>query len=131
MNQKDREKISAALEVLQSSATTIRLLEMEAQEALFEHDDNAAYKQKLREKALLLMELPETLHPLLEGVKSDAANEIRSAANGFSRRAEPALGLSSTFFMAALLYPENSKPGDRNDLEKFIEDFRKRHARRT
>lgn len=128
MNQEDREKISAVLEVLRSNATKIRMLEAEAQKALFERDDNAAYEQKLREKALLLMDLPETVHPLLDGVKSDAANEIRSAVAGFSRRAEPALELSSTFFMSALLYPEDFRPGDKNNLEKFIEDFRNRYA---
>ncbi|MGA7877440.1 MAG: hypothetical protein WCA08_17400 [Desulfoferrobacter sp.] len=113
---------------MQSSAAKIRLLETEAQEALFERNDNAAYERKLREKTLLLLDLPETLHPLLEGVKTDEADKIRSRIAGFSRRAEPALELSSTFYMSALLYPEDYKPGEMNDLEKLIEDIRKKYA---
>jgi len=130
MNQEDREKISAALEVLHSIATKIRTLEAEAQEALFERNDNAAYERKLREKTLVVLDLPETLHPLLEGAKTDAADKIRSRIAGFSRRAEPALELSSTFYMSALLYPENYKPGEMNDLEKLIEAIRKKYAHR-
>lgn len=40
--------------------------------------------------------------------------------------ASTALRIGSVFFMTALLYPEDYKPGDLNDLEAYIEELRVR-----
>lgn len=127
MKKKEQNQLPAVLNALQDIADQIRSLEAEAREALLDLDDIDIYKDKLQEKTLLLMELPETLDPLLEGLEWKAAEEIRTKAVNFARRAEPALSLSSTFYMSALLYPENYKQGKKNDLEKFIEHLRAKY----
>jgi hypothetical protein len=42
----------------------------------------------------------------------------------FSMSASTALRIGSVFFMTALLYPEDHKPGDPNDLEVYIGELR-------
>lgn len=124
METRNREKLDEVLNVLQTSADRIKALETEAQEALFGPNDEDSYATKLREKTFLLMDLPEVLEPLLAGLDRELAGEIRLKMSSFARRAEPALSLASTFYMSALLYPENYQQGEKNDLEKFIEHLR-------
>lgn len=127
MKKYEEHQLSAALNALQNIADQIRSLEVEARKALLELNDIALYKRKLLEKTLLLIELPEILEPLLKGMERKATEEIRTKAVNFARRAEPALSLSSTFYMFALLYPEDYKQGDKNDLEKFVEHLQAKY----
>jgi len=129
MSNKDQQQFSAVLDALRKIAAEIRSLEAEARKAVLESNDTAVYRKKLNEKTLLLMDLPETLEPLLEGLERKAAEEIRAEAATFAKRAEPALSLSSSFYMSALLYPADYKEGEKNDLEKFIERLQVRYHR--
>ena len=122
MNQ--REKISNVLSVLQTAAEQIGRIEDEAREALFIRNDSETYRQKLQEKAILLMELSESAGPFCEGLTEDIRSELAAGLKSFERRAAQALELSSTFYMSGLLYPENYKEGDPNDLESFIDRLR-------
>jgi hypothetical protein len=122
-----RESVRNALSALQSAAEKIRLVEIEAREALFEKDDPAAYRQKLREKATILLELSETVAPFYEGMDKDARAECEKGLSSFAMRAAQALELSSIFYMSALLYPEDYREGDPNDLESFIDRLRQKH----
>jgi len=127
MKKKGQEQFSAVLNALQDISDKIRALEAEARKALLESNDIAVYKRKLNEKTLLLVDLSEALEPLLEGLESKTAEEIRTKAANLAKRAEPALSLSSTFYMSALLYPEDYQEGDKNDLEKFIEQLQAKY----
>jgi hypothetical protein len=73
---------------------------------------------------MLLMELPELVDPFSDGMAKNVRAEIEVGLNSFARRAAQALELSSLFYMSALLYPEDYREGDRNDLELFIERLR-------
>jgi plasmid stability protein len=122
-----RENISGALSVLQRAATRIRSIEDEAREALFKNDDPEAYRKKLQEKTELLMELPEAAGPYYEGMAEDIRAEFGAELKSLARRAAQALNLSSLFYMSALLYPEDYRDGDPNDLELLIQRLRTRY----
>ena len=121
------ENISKAVSALQSAAESVRRIEDEAREALFVKDDPETHRQKLQEKAMLLMELPELVGPFCGGLDKNARTEIEEALDSFAMRAERAMELSSIFYMSALLYPEDYKEGDPNDLELFIDRLRARY----
>lgn len=117
-----------ALSALTMAAQRIRRLEEEARESLFVQDDPQTHRRKLEEKAMLLMELPELVGPFCETLDDNAREELEEQLDSFALRAGRAMELSSLFFMSGLLYPEDYKEGDPNDLEAFIERFRARHA---
>ena len=73
---------------------------------------------------MLLMELNELAASFYDGMPKDARAEFETGLNSFAMRAAQALELSSIFYMSALLYPENYREGDRNDLELFIDRLR-------
>jgi len=50
--------------------------------------------------------------------------EISTRLEQFSMSAGAALRIGSVFFMTALLYPEDHKPGEPNDLETYISELR-------
>ncbi|MEM5789658.1 MAG: hypothetical protein AAGU11_20280 [Syntrophobacteraceae bacterium] len=115
------------VEALLSVAGRIRQIEAEAADALFIRDNREEYIRLLEEKAMLLIELPERVGPLLEGVEEAIGREIAAGAEDFSRRATPAFELSSPFYMSALLYPDDHAEGQPNDLELFIERIRSKY----
>ena len=121
---KPRENISNAVSALQGAAESIRRIEEEAREALYGKDDPGSYRQKLQEKTMLLMELPELVGPFCDGMAEDIRAEIETRLNSFARNATQAWELSSLFYMSALLYPEDYREGDPNDLESFIDRLR-------
>ncbi len=125
MEPEELKGIGALANVLRGAALKVRSLEAEAQEALFSSNDTKTHREKLQEKALLLMDLPEMGEPCLRGGKSAAAREIRSKLKDFERRAGQALDLASIFYMSVLLYPADYKEGEKNDLETFIDEVEK------
>ena len=122
-----KENISNALSALADAAERVRRLEEQAREALFVKDDPETHREKLEEKTMLLMELPELVSPFCEKMGKNAAKEFEKALDSFAMRAERAMELSSLFFMNALLYPEDYKDGEPNDLELFIERLRAKY----
>jgi len=119
-----RENTSSAVSALQSAAERIRRIEDEAREALYTRNDPEAHRQKLQEKTMLLMELTELVAPFCDGMAKDARAEFETGLNSFAMSAAQALELSSIFYMSGLLYPDDYKEGDRNDLELFIDRLR-------
>ena len=128
MDSKKNDNTQKAVLALQGVAERIRQVEAQAGEALFSKDEPEAYRQKLREKTMLLMELPEKVEEFLEAMPKDAAAEIKAGVDGFAGRASRAWELSSIFYMSALLYPEDYEEGQMNDLERFIDRLRSRYA---
>ncbi|MGD9506374.1 MAG: hypothetical protein AB7W37_15805 [Syntrophobacteraceae bacterium] len=129
METNKREKIGKAIGLLHESATKIRRLESEAKDALFSRDDAAEHRKKLQEKAMLLMDLPDVMEEALAGMDDDAAEDILMGVRDFARRAGQAMGLSSIFYMSALLYPDDYREGDQNDFEKFVDALQNRHLK--
>jgi hypothetical protein len=80
----------------------------------------------MKEKTELLMELPEQADEAVEKLEGPLRQEVESGLDDFSRRAGQAMASGSVFFMYALLYPEDYREGDENDLENYIESLRAR-----
>ncbi|MGC9196369.1 MAG: hypothetical protein ACP5IL_13085 [Syntrophobacteraceae bacterium] len=121
------QKLFQAVAALKKNAQRIRRLEAQAREALFVEDDPAAYREKLKEKTMLLMELPELIGPFCQDLDKEAARQIDKGLESFAMRAQRAMELSSVFYMNALLYPEDYREGDPNDLEVFIKRLETLH----
>ncbi|WP_428561567.1 MAG: hypothetical protein ACP59X_19220 [Solidesulfovibrio sp. DCME] len=112
-----------ALELAGQAARDVRRLEAEAARALHEDGDTAAHRARLTEKCLVLEALPEDAGPVLAASSADGAAAFAAGLEDFARRAAMALSLESIFFMGALLYPEDYKDGEPNDLERFMGRF--------
>ncbi len=121
------ENLSNAVSALENASERIRRIEEEARQALLIRDDPEKYRQKLREKTMLLMELSELVGPFCEAMSKDVRVDLETGLNSFATRAAQALELSSIFYMSALLYPEGYREGDLNDLELFIDRLRTRY----
>ncbi|ACS80684.1 hypothetical protein [Maridesulfovibrio salexigens] len=105
---------------LESISTQIREIEAEARKVLYENNDDAGYKELMRRKAMVLAGLYDEVEPLAESVK----NEFKERLERFSLSASQSLEVGSVFFMSALLYPDDYKDGDPNDLELFVTKVR-------
>ncbi len=113
------------LDWLKSVAQEVRSLEAEAALLLHDQNDSQAYRRKMVEKATLLAGLTDQAGKHLAALDPAQAKPVRERLERFSKSAGTALDLGSVFFMSALLYPEDFQPGDKNDLETFIDALQK------
>ena len=111
--------LAVVIGLLDDVAVQIRALEAEAELLLHEQNDPEGSEANMRRKAELLGELPDTLESALDGLDEDVRERVERAADGFSRRGMMALEQGSVFWMRNLLYPEDYKDGEPNDLERF------------
>ncbi len=118
--------MNALAAVLDAAAAEIRALEADARMAL-DGGDSAGYVARMREKCLLLEDLPERVEPAaaaLEPDFPDKARRARQATASMARRAAQALELESSFYMTNLLYADDHKDGDPTELEVLVRDLR-------
>ena len=110
---------------LEERAHDVRRIEEHALREL-EQKNTQSYRDGMRRKAELLAGLPKASIPLVQGLPEDATQTIQQELWRFARNAGNALSLDSVFYMSALLYPEDHREGDPNDLEMFLQDLRAR-----
>jgi len=110
---------------LEERAREVRRVEGQARHEL-EQKNTQGYRDGMRRKAELLADLPKASVPLVSGLPEDAAQAIQEGLWRFARNAGNALSLDSVFYMSALLYPEDYREGEPNDLERFLEELRAR-----
>jgi len=113
------------IDYLEKTSTDVNRLETEA-EAVIEEEGQRAFQIKLEEKSEILAALGEKAWKLTEKVEGSLGDEIARKLEQFSMSASAALRIGSVFFMTALLYPENHKPGEPNDLEAFIKELKEK-----
>lgn len=94
------------------------------QAALAALGDTPAYTAHMREKARLLASLEEAGEEYLDGLPEQLQKQAGHRLHRFSASARNALRLDSIFYMSALLYPEDHKPGRPDDLQVFIRRLR-------
>ncbi|AMK11541.1 MAG: hypothetical protein AB7E51_03555 [Pseudodesulfovibrio sp.] len=111
------------IEYLEKVNAEVKRIEAEGEAALASSGQDA-FRAKLEEKAKLLAGLAENSWELVERVEGELGDEIAQRMERFSMSASTALRIGSVFFMTALLYPEDHKPGDPNDLEAYIGELR-------
>lgn len=122
MNDEHRTNLIATLE---GTATSIRRIEEQARQALHGEGDETTYRELMREKAEVLQNLPLALAPILDQLPSKLHDRVSDRVEQFAHSASMALNLNSVFFMYALLYPEDYREGDPNDLERFIQELKR------
>ena len=115
-----RNELSAALTRI---ARSIRSIEEDALKALHEQGNQEAYREGMREKANVLRDLPRAMASFLERMDESAREAVEDRLDRFAQGAATALRLGSVFYMSALLYPEDHKEGEPNDLERFIAEL--------
>lgn len=108
------------LQILKDTAEKFRTLGQEAEVALHEKKDVKLFRQKLEERAQLLINLPNLLSGELEGIDPETKQRIMENITWFATSAQKAMGVEATLGLDALLTQYGSKIGDKNDLEKLI-----------
>jgi len=114
---------------LEERARDVRRIEKQALHEL-ERKHIQGYRDEMRRKAELLAGLPKASLPMVSGLPEDIAQTIQEGLWRFARNAGNALSLDSVFYMSALLYPEDYREGEANDLEIFLEELRARFPRK-
>lgn len=109
---------------LASASDEIRLLEEEAKRLLYECGDQQGYRDRLRQKAILLSGLADAVEEAVTDLAPQVQTMIQGQVGALSFDADRALRLDSIFYMAVLLYPEDHQEGGENDLEKLIAHLR-------
>lgn len=115
---------AALADFLDERARSVRVIEAEAEALIHGKQDQAGYAARMREKAELLAGLAEAAHELLDALPEKRADAAAARLEQFSGSAAMSLKVGSVFFMSALLYPEDHKPGQPNDLERFAAEVR-------
>ena len=99
-------------------------LETEAERVLHEDKDTDKYKALMCQKAMFLQSLPEEAEKHASGLPENVAAAAMSRLDQFAANASRALSLDSVFYMYALLYPDDHKKGEPNDLDRLAATFR-------
>lgn len=118
-----KQALAELITFLEDKAATVRRLEEEGDKVI-QSEGQLAFQVKLEEKAELLGALGEKAWILTEKVGGELGDEIAQRLEQFSTSASTALRIGSVFFMTALLYPEDHKPGEPNDLENYITELK-------
>lgn len=84
--------------------------------AFLQADDTPGYVTQMQEKAQMLSRMCDESKPHLEGLDGPWRAKLVSSLERFSNSANMALRLNSVFFMSALLYPDEHKAGEPDNL---------------
>ena len=88
--------------------------------------DTPGHNEHMRRKAELLASMAEDAKPLLEPFPGETRFNCALALEGFSASARMSLRLNSIFYMSALLYPDDHKSGQPDNLTLCIDRMEKR-----
>lgn len=122
------EALARLIRWLQERRAAVMAVEREALQRL-ETGDTPGHNEKMREKAELLAALSEEAKPLLAPLPGEPRFNLALALERFSGSARNALQLDSVFYMSALLYPDDHKKGEPDNLLLFIERVEREGAR--
>ena len=109
---------------LEQRARAVRAIETEAEAIIHGQGDQAGYVAKMRQKATLLEALAADAQALVSALEPVLAKAAAERLERFSQSAASSLGVGSPFFMSALLYPDEHKQGQPNDLERYVDEVR-------
>lgn len=107
------------LQAITSAAKEINRLEGEAKKLLYESGDTAGYRDRLRQKAILLSSLADETAEFID-LPPRISTLTKERIGSFSYEADRALRVDSVFYMAVLLCPEDHKDGMPNELDNLI-----------
>jgi len=107
--------------ILRSIATQFKELTLKADESLFQRRNIDEYKQFLKERANLIVDLPSKIEACVKMGKSFPESKMNDL-HFMSQSANEALEVEGIFMLGVLLIDQGSKKGDPNNLEKLIDD---------
>ena len=111
------------LDFLENCNKEIKTLETEAINFL-EQGNNQKHLERMQQKAQLLAGLSRNAKPYLQALPENVRQATKYRLDAFSESAAASLEIGSVFFMSALLYPDEHKAGEPNNLELFIEELK-------
>ena len=114
------EALSRVIQWLRERHDRIMAVEAEGLR-LLEAGDTPGHNAKMREKAEMLAALCTDAKPLLAQLPGELRFKLTLALEHFSGNARNALGFNSVFYMSALLYPDNHKKGEPDNLTLCID----------
>ncbi len=120
MQTPDDASLAAAIAWLRARHGDVMAAEREAL-ARMDAGDIPGYTAKMRAKAESLAALAKDAAPQLASLPEPLRDRLAAALKRFSQSAAMALRLDSVFFMSALLYPDDHKPGEPDNLALFID----------
>lgn len=91
--------------------------------ACLDAGDKAGYSEYMHEKARKLRDLHKLALSQLVKLPEDKRYEIEDRLSAFSNGAATALSLDSLFYMSALLYRDDHKEGESDNLEMLIQEL--------
>ena len=112
--------ITPVIDWLRARHAAIMALEQEGLELLGK-GDKEGYKDKMRAKAESVAALVRDVAPVLAPLPEAARERILRGLMRFSQSAATGLKLGSVFYMWALLYPDEHKLGEPDNLALFID----------
>lgn len=115
---------AALADYLDGKAREVRAMEAEAETVIHGQNDQAGYEALMRRKAQLLADLAADAAPLVSALGPGMHSAAAERLAGFSRNAQNALRIGSVFYMSALLYPDDHRPGEPNSLELLAAEVR-------
>jgi len=118
--------LERTIESLREVAARFRALGSEAEIAMAQQnaaDSNA----KLRERAEMIVALPSRLQEVLAGLDNFNRTKIAMRLNAFAALAKRSLDENNYFGLGVLLSIRGDTQGDKNLLEKLIEELESQH----
>lgn len=100
-------------------------IEARAKTLLHDNADQEGYRQAMVSKAQLLANLARDAAPKLMSLPVSMRPAIEHRLDMFSQSAKRSLEIGSVFYMSALLYPDEHKPGEPNNLELWLADLKR------
>lgn len=112
-------ELKALADFLQPYHDEVMGLERQALDALAK-GDTEAYTASMKAKAEKMKALYPLTLPYLEKLPAAQAKPLDRTLHGFSASANNGLRVNSPFYWSALLWDDDAKPGDLDNLQKFI-----------
>lgn len=82
------------------------------------------YRKLMRQKAEMLANIADAAKPYAAGLSPALAGKVLHVLQNFAGSAATSLQLNSIFYMSALLYRDDHKPGEPDNLEVFIRSLK-------
>lgn len=115
--------VSAFINWLRERHTAIMDCEKAALAALYEKKDEEDHRRLMLRKGELVAALDREAAPCLEALPPGLRERAASALTRFSNSARNGLRIGSVFYMSALLYPDEHKEGEPDNLMLFIQEL--------
>ncbi len=108
---------------LRERHAAIKGREADALDCLYNENDPVAHRQLMMERAELIATIDVETKALVDALPADIREDAEQTLRRFAKGARNALRLDSVFYMSALLYPDEHKAGEPDNMERFIADL--------